>query len=318
MAITYNPFESEYGFRSPSFTVDDQGNITARSITFTLAEDEESTSDFQITQSVSGQFREAELIPDNPEISLLRGSTYSFDLGLTGLTWNILVDDGSAYYDDGIKHVDSNDVTTTGRAAQNKSTGVFTFDVPVDAPETLRYASNAGVPFGTFSIADPVITGNGNFNTLNVGGNINAVGDSADIRLQPAGDGTVNISASSGSVSGLDVTATSLVSTSGQVDLRPVNANLTLIARGTGITTIDSAVTGSLNNISIGNNVPSTGAFTTLTATNIENTTIGATTPAAGNFTDVTATGAPTTETSLTNKKYVDSNVTAFAIALGT
>lgn len=318
MAITYSPFESEYGFKSPAFTVDDQGNITARSITFTVSEDEETTSDFIITQSVSGQFREANEVADNPQISLLRGSTYSFSLSLTGLTFNILTDDGSAYFDEGIKHVDTASVETTGRAAQNKSTGTFTFDVPVDAPSTLRYASNAGVPFGTFSIADPVITGNGNFNTLNVAGNINAIGSDANIRLQPTGNGSVNISADSGNISGLSVNASSLTSISGAVDLRPANANLTLIARGNGITTIDSAVTGSLNNIAIGGNVPSTGAFTNLTATNLDSTIIGANTPAVGNFTTVTSTVAPTTPTSLTNKRYVDSNVTAFAIALGT
>tara|TARA_B110000503_G_scaffold143701_1_gene247234 strand:- start:8889 stop:9854 length:966 start_codon:yes stop_codon:yes gene_type:complete len=320
MAITYNPFESDHGFKGPGFSVDSSGNIVARSISFSIDQSVEAgVYDFTLSQSPGGQFRETEEIQDNPQITLIRGATYTFLLTLTSLSFSIANEVGSALYNTGLKHTSGEGVETTGSAAQGRITGVVTFDVPVDAPSTLRYTNNSGVPFGYFSIVDPIITGSGAFTTLTVAGNINAIGNGADIRLQPTGDGTVNISASSGSVAGLTINSPSITSTSGLVDIRPLNANLTLIARGTGFVTIDSAVTGSLNNITIGNTAPAAGSFTALSATsgNINGVIIGATTPAAGTFTTISTTTNPVNGTDLTNKNYVDANAIAFAIALG-
>lgn len=320
MAITYNPFESEHGFKGPGFSVDSNGNIIARSITFSVDQEAEvGTYDFTLTQSIGGQFRETNQEADNPQISLIRGNSYTFLLNLTSLNFSIANESGSALYNNGLKHTSVSAVDTTGAAAQGRSTGVITFDVPVDAPSSLRYTNSTGIPFGYFAIADPVITGSGAFTTLTVAGNVNAVGTNASIRLQPTGTGSVNISAASGSIAGLTINSPSIVSTSGVVDLRPINANLTLIARGGGVVTIDSGSTGTLNNIAIGNNVPAAGSFTALSATSgsLDGVVIGATTPAAGTFTTVSTTTNPVSGTDLTNKNYVDANAIAFAIALG-
>lgn len=91
---------------------------------------------------------------------------------------------------------------------------------------------------------------------------------------------------------------------------------------------ITSATVGNLNNVNIGSTIPAIGNFTTLTTSstltlnpstlgNIDNTRIGATTAATGRFTDVTIINAPTELTDATNKDYVDKNISALSIALG-
>lgn len=319
MPIVYNPFESEHGFKSTGFTVDDQGNITARSLSFTIDAEEEAETDFSFSESGASQFRETGNDPDNPSLSLLRGVRYTINLTLSTLNFNIATDNGSELYNTGVTHTSTNNVTTTGAAAQGKTTGILTFDVPIDAPATLRYTNSTGAPFGEIAISDPVITGNGSFNTLTVAGNINALGADAAIRLQPTGSGTVNISADSGSVIGLAITAPSITSSSGTIDLRPLDNPISLVARGSGSVTIDSGTVGSINNINIGNNIPATGSFTTLEATagTLNGINIGATTPGTGAFTTASVTQTPTTTTGIANKRYVDENVTALAIALG-
>lgn len=319
MPITYNPFESEHGFKSTGFTVDDQGNITARSLSFTIAAEDETETDYAFSESGASQFRETGNDPDNPSLTLLRGVRYTIALTLSTLNFNISNEDGSALYNTGVSHTTTNNVTTTGASAQGKSTGIVTFDVPIDAPAALRYTNSTGAPFGQIAISDPVITGNGSFNTLTVAGNMNALGADASIRLQPTGQGSVNISASTGSIEGLAITTPSITSTSGLIDVRPQDNPITLIARGSGIVTIDSGTVGSINNINIGNNVPATGSFSTLEATSgtLNGINIGATTPGTGAFTTASVTQSPTTTTGIANKRYVDENVTALAIALG-
>ena len=53
MAVIKNsPFESRYGFKSKNFTVDDQGNINASSLTL-IQSDAGLASDFTITENVT-------------------------------------------------------------------------------------------------------------------------------------------------------------------------------------------------------------------------------------------------------------------------
>lgn len=129
--------------------------------------------------------------------------------------------------------------------------------------------------------------------------------------------------------------------------------NGTITVSTTGTVSITSGTTGSLNNVAIGNNVASTGEFTTLTAdvgnitsftalslttttasvNNLTNTgtlsvnptitgsidhvNIGYTTPGTGKFTTLTITTTPYNNTDATTKKYVDTRISAMAIALG-
>lgn len=129
--------------------------------------------------------------------------------------------------------------------------------------------------------------------------------------------------------------------------------NGTLTVSSAGAVSITSGTTGSLNNVAIGNNTASTGAFTNLTAdtstilsltattttaTNItavnlsntgtlninpatagaiNNVNIGYSTPGTGKFTTLTITTTPSNTTDATTKKYVDTRSLAMAIALG-
>jgi len=90
MAVTYNPFESDYGFKSPGFTVDTEGNVTLKSITY-LVEEEEVVSDrfymSQIGDDQASSFAQdgvfspnTQILAPNPTIALTRGVSYSFAL----------------------------------------------------------------------------------------------------------------------------------------------------------------------------------------------------------------------------------------------
>lgn len=115
----------------------------------------------------------------------------------------------------------------------------------------------------------------------------------------------------------------------------------------TGLVTISSVPVGTINNINIGGVVAGTGKFSELTATddvvfsnanqnitisplaggslsiepftqgNMDNVSVGATVAAPGRFTSLTLTQEATTNTQVPSKGYVDSRISALAIALG-
>ena len=39
MAVNYIPFETEHGFASPGFAVDAEGNVTVKSLTYSVVEE---------------------------------------------------------------------------------------------------------------------------------------------------------------------------------------------------------------------------------------------------------------------------------------
>jgi len=97
MAIVFKPFETEYGYKSPGFTVDALGNVTVRTITNTFVPPVEPVApDFNINE-VAGDFSilsdgEA-VVGTNPTISVERGATYNFVLNLNSITFNIFLPD---------------------------------------------------------------------------------------------------------------------------------------------------------------------------------------------------------------------------------
>jgi hypothetical protein len=166
----------------------------------------------------------------------------------------------------------------------------------------------------------------------------------------------VSISSSSGTLSSTYLYSS--LTRVGTLSQLTVNGNTsltggTLSVSSTGSISITSGTTGSLNNVTIGNNVAAAGWFTNLdadtssitalttitvsatsvTATNLTNTgtlninpttlgaidhvNIGYTTPSTGKFTNLTITTYPSNTTDATTKQYVDTRATAMAIALG-
>jgi len=344
MAVTYNPFESDYGFKSPGFTVDTEGNVTLKSITYLQEEEVIVTDRFYFNQVGTGEgsyFTQdgvfspgSVLLAPNPPLALTRGTKYSFNLNnFPFLTWNIFQVDPTGnsavtindvpviYYNEGVsyKTSDASDETLEGLSAQGKTTGVFFIEVPPLAPTTLYYATGDGSTYGTITTADPTITGIGSFSSLNVIGDVTFTGQDAEVTIAPQGAyGTVTINpVGQGTLSNMYVNALTL-SASETVNLSPVNKNVTISPSGTGQLTLNTGVAGTINNMSIGQTVPKNGSFLALNAENgLNNTVIGNVAPQSATFTQATGQNAPVTSQHLTNKQYVDNTATALAIALG-
>jgi len=91
-----------------------------------------------------------------------------------------------------------------------------------------------------------------------------------------------------------------------------------------GLVQITSTTTGSINNINIGGVTPGDGNFVALTATSGTITTLNSTSFTTSTVTTdsittdaATVNNAPTLESHATNKGYVDTQITALSIALG-
>lgn len=291
------PFESQFGFKSPSFTVDEQGNITARSITLEVTDptdptdppDPDQIADFSFIET-GGKFRFENGAIDNPTITVYRNSTRVIELNLTSLTFNIYQDDLSTFYNEGLIHSDG----STGNAAQGKQTGRLQFTVPIDAPDTLYYSNATGTVFGTINVQNA----RGIFSAVDITGGEESLGTLSGALVV---DGGVGISGD--------------LNIGGELNLRglgiPVlssQTNLELSAQNRIIVKVDGQLIGSVNKQ--GSNIP-------INNTVINGTSIGLTTPSSAAFNEATVLAQPTSNIGVANKNYVDSTATAFAIALG-
>tara|TARA_B100001057_G_scaffold22028_3_gene20360 strand:- start:4064 stop:5095 length:1032 start_codon:yes stop_codon:yes gene_type:complete len=342
MAVNYIPFEAEHGFKSPGFTVDAEGNVTLKSLTYSVVEEAIVDNRFYMRQqgeANSSAFIEnttystgTQINEENPSFSLIRGAEFSFSLAnFPFLTFNIFYADPSGlsattinglpviFYSDGLTYEDSVLGTLEGVGAQGKSNGIVTFKVPALAPDTLYYATGDGSIYGTITTADPTITGVGAFSSLNVIGDVTFTGQDAEIQIAPQGAySSVLINpVGQGTMSNMYVNALTLSATD-TVNLSPVDKNVTISPSGTGQLVVNSGVAGSINNMSIGQTTARDGSFLALNASNgLNSTVIGNVTPADATFTKAIGQQRPVTEKELTNKAYVDSTATALAIALG-
>tara|TARA_B100000963_G_scaffold202727_1_gene176524 strand:+ start:22084 stop:26388 length:4305 start_codon:yes stop_codon:yes gene_type:complete len=79
---------------------------------------------------------------DNPTLTLERGFTYTITLNVTGHPFKIQTNNSEAasgiLYSSGLTHTE-NSVSVTGDNAQGKESGILSFKVPFDAPDTLYY-----------------------------------------------------------------------------------------------------------------------------------------------------------------------------------
>ena len=306
MAVNNRQFESEFGFKSPGFSVDALGNITATSINAAGAGGgTTATGDFSVT-TVNNNFRITSSTVtvdtgDNPSLTLIRGSSYAFSLDISTGSWNIL-DSNLALYNSGLEHTDESGIITTDANAQNKTSGKFVFTVPGDAPDSLRYGTNNGSVTGTITINNPVIV-DATF---------------ADLTAQ----GTTSLQALT--TTGLTVSGNGTVT--GTFDVEGTLTANSLVVDGKGVAEINTQTNIVLNagnkiDIIIDNNlvgvVESDGSTLKLKDTTINNTTIGLTTPSTATFTSGSVNTQPTTANGISNKVYTDNTATALAIALG-
>jgi len=341
MAVVKSPFEAQHGFKSPGFTVDEAGNVTLRSVTYTVTEEATDVSGDYVVRDAGGNFTfDGEFEADgvtlklNPGVTLTRGSAYIFNLILRSTnqagqtlgnnSFNIFQADSGGYttYDLGLSHLSTDAQTKKENSeAQGQFSGKVTFTVPTNAPNTLYYGDADNNPLGILTIEDPTITGVGSFSSILTTGNITAQGENAVITLSPTGSsGTVVINPSNGgTISNMDITAQRLTALD-NVTLNGTNADIRIEPNGSaGTVKISPAAGGTIDNMNIGATTPGTVSSTNLIASagTLNNTVIGNTKPTKAEFTTAKGQQSPTTGTAIANKKYVDSRATALAIALG-
>lgn len=287
MSTTVNtPLRSDFGFKSPSFTVDAAGNITATTLTLSVDASEQGiAADFDFIES-NGNFRFDGQVTDQPPITVFRNQTSTFDLAFTTLTFNIFSAVGPVInYSNGLRHSDS----TVGDSAQNKSSGRLTWTVPLSAPDTLYYGNSSGLVYGVITVLDQAR----NFSTVGITDSTASTSTTTGALKVTGGtgiQGNVNV--------GGTMSVANMISATGGVtgDLKGsvFSDDSTLL-----IDSVAGRIVGPINNSAI------------------DNSTIGATTPSTAAFTTATLSGTVTGINAVPNKKYVDTTSTAFAIAFG-
>ena len=294
--IVNSPFRSEFGFESIGFVVDEEGNISAKSITLVEDQEDPDTPDTDLPadiafEEVGGNFRLTGNIEDNPSITVFRTKTTTIDLNFTTLTFNIYTDSNfDTFYSTGLAHSSGDSADD----AQGKSDGRIAWTVPLGAPDTLYYANANGSVFGTIQIQNA-----------------------------PSAFSEVDITGTTPSTS----TTTGALTVAGGIGVEgDINLGGNLNIQGVGIPALTSgtnldlaasnAVVIRINDILLGK-IKAAGSSVPVVDTTINNTTIGAITPTTAAFTSATVSLAPTSQTAATNKKYVDETATALAIAFG-
>lgn len=288
MPTTVNtPLRSDYGFKSPSFTVDASGNITATTLTLSVNAGEEGVSaDFDFVES-AGNFRFDGQVDNQPGITVFRNQTTTIDLAFTTLVFKIFdsITPTVSVYSSGLRHSDS----TVGDSAQGKTSGRLTWTIPLSAPDILYYGNIDGTIFGTITVLDQAR----NFSTVSITDTTQSTSSTTGALKVLGGLGVVGNTNIGGTMS-----VASMISATGGIagDLNGsvYSDNSTLL-----VDSVNGRIVGPINN------------------STIDNTTIGATTPATAAFTTASVSGAVTGLTAVPNKRYVDETSTAFAIAFG-
>lgn len=294
MAVINSPFESQYGFKGPGFSVDSEGNITANSIiTNVVVDDEVAIVDFNITV-LDNTFQIENYLGNNPAITIARASSYKFALALEddtgGIEFNIYSALPSTKYNTGLIHSDG----SNGIDAQGKQTGTLTFNVALNAPDTLYYGNSLGNVYGIINVVDPV----GQFSTVDVNSLTNATS---------ATTGALTVAGGASIEKDLHIGGELNMSGAGIPRLSSLT-NLELNAANKIIIQIDDVKLGEIN---------SSGIAATINNSTINDTVIGAISPSTAAFTTATVNNLPITDTQVSNKQYVDSTALALSIAFG-
>lgn len=294
------PFESKYGFKSPSFVVDDQGNINATSITLAVSGSQGAGSDFIVSENIDNTaFVIAGFENENPVLNLQRTKTYFFSVDAPDLTFSFynLVDDN--FYTTGISHSDG----SRDSDAKEKTSGTYTFRVPLDAPDSLTYRGrdiDGEFVIGQISITDP----DGLFGELDITSETNST---------DALSGAVTVAGGVGIAKDLFV--------GGNIYANEINVDV-----GTGTPAIESStnldllanfrIVFKIDNNTIGF-IDESGSSIPINNTTIDNTVIGSVTPSSATFISASVNELPTTGTGVANKSYVDQSSLSFSIAFG-
>ena len=329
MAVTLNPLFSKHGFKGPGFTVDNEGNVTVKSLSSevlisTIVDNTPDTSTvttYAITEETDGFGVDG--TGGNPTITVVKGRTYKFTLDLTALSFNIRNADGDVT--SGISHTEDG-TTVSGSEAQNKQSGTVEWTVPTTGTGFF-YADIDGDPQGTFTVTEPEVTGTGTFSSLIVTGTSELRGDvtiNADVDLNAllkVDNTTESTSTSNGALTveggagikknlnvGGNIVGNTFLNTDVGVPTLSSNSNLNLSASNSIVVLIDDVEQGRIT--TLGSNIP-------VRDTTINDTIIGNAEPALATFTDASTVNDPTRGDHLTRKDYVDQRDIIFSVVFG-
>lgn len=282
-------FESDFGFSSPGFTVDDQGNITARSISTVVQDDDDQAQlvDYTVTDDGTDFFFSG-IDDPNPTLTFTRGTTYRLQLNLLNFAFFLFQEDVQTDFSLGLLHSDGD----IGSAALGKSSGLLSITVPQTYSEedTIVYSNTEQTVTGNINLLYP----RGVFGDLEVNSNIASTSPT---------DGTLVVTGGVGITGDLNI--------DGELNLAGVGipkltsaTNLELNANNKIILKIEDTKLGEIN--STGLTIP------------INNSTINNSTVIDSQLQNTTVDEKPAQNNEVANKIYVDDTVTALAIALGT
>lgn len=307
MPVVTKPFQSQYGFKSPGFEVDSQGNIVATSIIAAGAggggTGGTGASDYSFTDQ-SGYYVVNNGTTQNESLNLKRNTRYTFNLDLDLYSFNIYSDLAGTLYNNGLTHTATDGTVTEEELAQGYSSGSILFTVSSTAPDTLYYGDFSSGVLGTILVTDA----NGLFGELTISSTTSSTSPTTGALTVAGGAGIGENLFVEGYVStnGIDVNGVGISSLSSTTNLEIDAANRIVIKNdGNYLGQIDS--TGL--SISINNS--------TIETSTINDTVIGQTTPSTAAFTTASVAGGPLTKEGITNKRYVDRTATALAIAFG-
>lgn len=297
--IKNSPFESKYGFKSPSFSVDEQGNISATSITLSVSNGDTGASDFIVSENQLGSaFVFTGFQSENPVITLQRSRTYIFSINTPNLTFSFYEFTQDSFYTSGISHSDG----SRDEDAVEKTSGSYIFRVPVDAPNNLTYRGKNNLDQfvqGQIVVVDP----EGIFGELNI---------TTDTQSESVDTGALTVAGGAGIAKNLyvggSIFADDLNLNGVGIPVIGSSTNLEISAGLKIIYKIDGNLLGILDE---------SGSTVPIKNTTIDNTVIGSTTPSTASFISATVSELPITGTSATNKTYVDQTSISFAIAFG-
>lgn len=294
--ISGTSFRSDYGFSSPNFTVDEDGNLTATSIT-TVTDADSSTFNFTIIDDDNGEFFVEPLEGVLPSFEIKKTQSVLIGVELDIKSLFFLREDKQTFFISGLQH----STGLTGAEAQGQSSGSYRVNIPANYDENIIYYTDRERNFfGEISVVDPA----GIFSQLDITSTVDSVSPETGA-LRIVGGAGISKSLYVGST-----LSTPILNTNNIIS----DSDISLAAAGTiSILANDSSLIGTIDDE--GSTLPVLD--TTISNSSINSTGIGLETPAEAEFTNAKVNSVPDVNNDITNKAYVDTRDIAFSIAFG-
>lgn len=292
--ISGTEFRSDFGFASPNFFVDSQGNLTARSISTAAGG---SAATFTFTDDENGAIFVEPLEGFSPSFDIAKTQAVTLDISLDLNELFFLRENKQDLFSDGLQHSSGD----TGVVAQGKSSGVYTINIPADYTEdTIFYTNRDRSFFGEINVVDPI----GIFSSLTVSSEKDSLQKDSGALTVSGGIGVSKSITVGDSVNTTEL-ETSLIRSNSSLDI-DVQNDIRILKQ-------DSSLLGVITDS--GSTIPVTQ--TVIEQSAINSTSIGQTVPDRGTFARAQVISVPSADNDITNKSYVDTQDIAFSIAFG-